>query len=194
MGSATRSDAGRPKRVRRARGDAKPVFAHLTSAECDEVLRRNHVGRIAFLNDGIVEIEPVHFVASNSWVFMRSADGTKLEAFAHLPYVAFEVDEVDATFDWRSVVAHGTIYVMAEHGGRFDREAYRHSLTALRSFVPETLTEADPTPFRDTIYGLHVDRMTGRMATHLWKVPRQPRLVIRPTKAPTKRRRTTDGF
>ena len=175
-------------------GEAKPVFAHLTADECNAVLRRNHVGRIAFVADGIVDIEPVHFVAANSWAFMRSADGAKLEAFAHSPYVAFEVDEVDATFDWRSVVAHGTIYLMAEHGGRYDREAYRRSLTALRSFVPETLTEADPTPFRDTIYGLHIDRMTGRMATHLRETPRQRRLVIRPRKTATKPRRTSDGF
>jgi len=81
-----------------------------------------------------------------------------------------------------------------EHCGRYDREAYSRSLAALRSFVPETLTEEDPTPFRDTIYGLHVDRMTGRMAAYRRKVPRQRHLVIRPKKAATKPRRTPDGF
>lgn len=193
MATATPSKSVPPKRGRPARGDAKPVFARLTADDCDAVLRRNHVGRIAFVTGGIVDIEPVHFVAANSWVFMRSADGAKLEAFAHSPYVAFEVDEVDGTFDWRSVVAHGTIYVMAQHGGRYDREAYRRSLDALRSFVPETLTETDPTPFRDTIYGLHIDRMTGRMAMHLRKTRQHRQLVIRPSKT-TRKRRTSDGF
>jgi hypothetical protein len=173
----------------------KPVFARLTARECNALLRRNHVGRIAFLNDGLVDIEPVHFVASSSWLLMRSAEGTKLEAFAHSPYVAFEVDEVDGPFDWRSVVVHGTIYVMADQGGRFDREFYRHSLAALRAFVPGVLTADDPTPFRDTIYGLHMDRVTGRMGTsHRRQTPRKRSLVIRPRKAAAKRRRTTDGF
>ncbi len=172
----------------------QPVFARLTAGECSALLRRNHVGRIAFVNEGLIDIEPVHFVASKDWLLMRSAQGTKLEAFAHSPYVAFEVDEVDGPFDWRSVVVHGTIYVMAEHGGRFDRESYRHSLAALRGFVPEVLTADDPTPFRDTIYGLHVDRVTGRMGTSDRATPRKRGVEIRPRKAAVKRRRTTDGF
>ena len=178
----------------KTRRTRKPVFARLTAAESKALLRRNHVGRIAFVNQGVVDIEPVHFVTSTSWLLMRSAEGTKLEAFAHSPYVAFEVDEVEGPFDWRSVVVHGTIYVMAEHGGGFDREAYRRSLAALREFVPETLTDEDPTPFRDTIYGLHIDRMTGRMGLRLRTIARKRGLEIRPRKAAAKRRRTTDGF
>ena len=65
----------------------KPVFTALTDQECRAVLSRNHVGRVAFLNDGVVDIEPVHYAAANSWIFVRSAEGMKLEAFAHSPYV-----------------------------------------------------------------------------------------------------------
>jgi nitroimidazol reductase NimA-like FMN-containing flavoprotein (pyridoxamine 5'-phosphate oxidase superfamily) len=141
-----------------------PRFDRLTDDECADVLRRNHVGRIAFVSNHVVDIEPVHFVASDSWLLMRSAHGAKLEAFAHSPYVAFEVDEVDGPFDWRSVVVHGTIYLMAKHAGRFNREAYERALDTLRAVAPETLTEDDPTPFRDTIYGLHIDGISGRSA------------------------------
>jgi hypothetical protein len=168
-----------------------PEFTVLTTDECWSVLEQNHVGRIAFLNQGVVDIEPVHYVASDLWVFARSAEGTKLDAFSHDPYVAFEVDEIAATFDWCSVVVHGTVYLMSEQGSRVDRLTFERALESLRSFIPGTFSEDDPTPLRRTIYGIHVDRVSGRRA-----VPRatdggksrvaQPRALRQP--------RTPDGF
>lgn len=170
----------------------KPVFAALTADECGEVLGRNHVGRLAFLSEGIVDIEPVHYIAADSWIFVRSAEGAKLEAFAHNPYVAFEVDEVHGTFDWRSVVAHGTIYLMSERGDRADRSDFELALDALRSFIPETLTDDDPTPFRNTIYGLHVDKLAGRCAEQRRRTSK--RGLGRVDVTPAQRPEIPDGF
>lgn len=140
----------------------KPVFSSLTDDEARSVLARNHVGRLAFMNANRVDIEPVSFVASDSWLFMRSGGGAKLEALAHNPYVAFEVDEVKSAFDWRSVVARGTIYLMTDEGRYVDHTILNRAIEALRSFQPDALLEDDPTPFRRTVYGLHVDVLTGR--------------------------------
>jgi nitroimidazol reductase NimA-like FMN-containing flavoprotein (pyridoxamine 5'-phosphate oxidase superfamily) len=142
----------------------KPIFSVLTAAECHEVLSRNNLGRLAFLNANRVDIEPVSYVAADSWLFMRSAHGAKLDALAHTPYVAFEVDEVKSPFDWRSVVARGTIYLIADDGRHVDRETVDRAVQALRSFQPEALGDDDPTPFRRTVYGLHIDLLTGRKA------------------------------
>jgi hypothetical protein len=160
--------------------------------ECRAVLRRNHVGRLAFLNGTAVDIEPVHYVAADSWVFVRSANGTKLEAIAHNPYVAFEVDEVDGTFDWRSVVVRGTIYLMSKAGNRVDRDDFDKALAALRSFLPETLTRDDPTPFRRTIYGVHMDHVTGRIAEPGGRTPGRRPVRQRRVRAP--RSRIPNGF
>jgi nitroimidazol reductase NimA-like FMN-containing flavoprotein (pyridoxamine 5'-phosphate oxidase superfamily) len=127
-------------------------------------LSRNNLGRLAFLNANRVDIEPVSYVAADSWLFMRSAHGAKLDALAHTPYVAFEVDEVKSPFDWRSVVARGTIYLIADDGRHVDRETVDRAVRALRSFQPEALGDDDPTPFRRTVYGLHIDLLTGRKA------------------------------
>jgi nitroimidazol reductase NimA-like FMN-containing flavoprotein (pyridoxamine 5'-phosphate oxidase superfamily) len=170
----------------------KPVFAALSTDECWALLGRNHVGRLAFVNQGVVDIEPVHYVAAlDAWLFVRSAEGTKMEAFAHRPFVAFEVDEIDAMFDWRSVVAHGTVYLMSERALHVDRLAFERALRALRSFFPATMTKDDPTPFRRRVYGIHVDRVTGRVAEQ-----RGPVSGRRPLKAPPstpRRRRVSDG-
>ena len=168
-----------------------PTFSALTPDECWTVLSSNHVGRLAFVNEKLVDIEPVSYAAEDGWLFMRSAEGAKLEALAHTPYVAFEVDEIKGPFDWRSVVARGTIYLMADDGHYVDHATIDRAVSALRSFSPAALTVDDPTPFRRTVYGLHVDVLSGRSASsergagHQRATPTGPR---------SPRRRTPDGF
>ena len=142
----------------------KPIFATLTDDECRAVLSRNYVGRLAFMRENRVDIQPIGYVAAEAWLFMRSADGAKLEALAHSPYVAFEVDEIESAFEWRSVVARGTIYMMTDGGTHVDQALFDRAVDALRSAQPAALGGDDPTPFRRTVYGLHVDSLTGRKA------------------------------
>lgn len=171
--------------------NASPEFFVLTPADCVRILARNHVGRLAFRNAESVDIEPIGYVASGDWVFMRSAHGAKLEAIAHNPFVAFEVDEIDGPFDWRSVVVHGTIYLLPKDGAPIEQRQFERALKALRSAMPGAFTAADPVPERQIVYGLHIDRREGRMATS--KRGRKP---VRRTKATTRsapRRRTRDG-
>lgn len=161
---------------------ATPEFLELTTQDCADVLERNRIGRVAFLRDAQVDIEPVSYVASTNWIFVRSAYGAKLEAFAHNPYVAFEVDEVDGPLDWRSVVAYGTIYMLPSDGAPIEQREFRRALKALRTIMPDALTASDPVPERVFVYGLHVDRLTGRMArSSSKKVSRGRKRVSKPT-------------
>jgi nitroimidazol reductase NimA-like FMN-containing flavoprotein (pyridoxamine 5'-phosphate oxidase superfamily) len=169
-----------------------PRFLILTSEDCRAVLDRNHVGRLAFINQATIDIEPIGYVARDKWVFFRSAYGSKLEALAHNPFVAFEVDEVAGPFDWRSVVVHGTIYMLPADGAPIERRVFERAVAALRSVMPETLTPGDPTPARDTVYGLHVDRVSGRMAQPASAKPGGRR--AQPVGKSPKRRSTTNGF
>lgn len=169
---------------------SKPAFAVLSETECRDLLAKHHIGRLAFMNASRVDIEPVNYVAADSWLFMRSADGAKLEALAHTPYVAFEIDEAKSAVDWRSVVARGTIYWMADDGHYVDHATLDRAVDALRSFQPQALRDEDPTPFRRTVYGLHIDLLTGRKAEPSTEAAAPPALK-RPRSS---RRRTPDGF
>lgn len=132
--------------------------------QCRVVLERNHVGRIAFVHASTVDIQPIGYVATGDWIFFRTEYGTKQEALAHNPWVAFEVDEVKGPFDWVSVVAHGTVYTLEPDGAEVEQREYARAIGALRAAMPAVFTDADPTPQRALVYGLHVDRMAGRMA------------------------------
>ncbi len=141
-----------------------PTFRDLTSEECEALLAVNHVGRLAFTFKDRVDIEPIHYVFENGWIYGRTAEGSKLSTIGHHPYVAFEVDEVRAIFDWRSVVAHGTVYVLQAGDGEANAAEYERAVEVLRRFVPRTLKAGDPVPFRTVLFGIHVDELQGREA------------------------------
>lgn len=139
------------------------AFRELTRAECDELLGRNHVGRIAFSYHDHVDIEPINFVYDNDWIYGRTVDGTKLRTLAHNRWLAFEADEVDALFDWRSVVVKGALYILESDGARGDD--YEHAVGVMQRADPDLFAAHDPAPQRTVVFRIHVDQITGRAAS-----------------------------
>lgn len=142
-----------------------PVFRELTDSECEKVLSRNHVARIAFAFRRHVDIEPVHYVYDRGWMFGRTSPGSKLTTLAHSHWIAAEVDEVDGIFDWRSVVVHGSFYTVNPDVPGPEAEAWARGVELLRTLIPETGTASDPVPFRTIIFQIQVEDRTGREAT-----------------------------
>lgn len=141
-------------------------FFELSEAESRALLARNRIGRLAYIAHGRADIQPVGYVAKGEWLFVRSAYGAKVKALEHNPYVAFEVDEVRGPFEWESCVVHGTCYVLPPDGGAVERSMFAMAVEALREVMPQALAAGDPFPERDIVYGIRIDRMVGRMATH----------------------------
>ena len=72
-----------------------PVFRALERRECEAVLARNRVGRLAFSFHDRVDIEPIHYVYADGVLYGRTAPGSKLTTIEHHRWVAFEVDDVE---------------------------------------------------------------------------------------------------
>lgn len=138
----------------------KATFRDLSERECRELLARNHVGRIAYQIKGYVNIVPLGYVYHGDWLACRTQEGSKVSVLRQSPYVAFEVDEVEGLFDWKSVVVQGSWY--EEDRPTSGRE---ETLAAIRAVAPEVLTADDPTPFRDILFRIHIREITGRAAT-----------------------------
>lgn len=147
------------------RTEATPHFGELTAAECNELLRKHHVGRIAFTFHDHVDVEPIGYVFAGGWIVGRTSPGTKLTTLQHHPWVAFEVDEADGPYDWRSVVVHGTAYFLTPTGTTRDREAYDEAVRILRGVDTRALTAEDPVPDRTVIVRIKADELTGRRAS-----------------------------
>jgi nitroimidazol reductase NimA-like FMN-containing flavoprotein (pyridoxamine 5'-phosphate oxidase superfamily) len=142
-----------------------PRFRDLERDEIEQMLREHRYGRLAFAFRDRVDIEPISCVYEDGWIYGRTAPGTKLSVLERHPWVAFEIDEVQGPFDWRSVVVKGTIYFVEPDGGQVLDEAWARTLSAIRRLMPAALTGADPVPQRSVLFRLHVDEMHGRAAT-----------------------------
>jgi nitroimidazol reductase NimA-like FMN-containing flavoprotein (pyridoxamine 5'-phosphate oxidase superfamily) len=146
------------------RNTPAPTFRALDAGEVNMLLARNHVGRIAYSFHDRVDIEPISYVFADGAIYMRTAPGSKLLTLAHVPWVAFEVDEIRGPFDWRSVVAHGTVYVLPDTGSVIDRATYRRAVERLRELTPNALDHDDPVPMRRVVVKLYPATLEGREA------------------------------
>ena len=116
----------------------KITICDLETAECEALLARHHLGRIAFSFKDRVDIQPINYVFEGGWLSCRTEQGTKLETLHHSPWVAFEVDEAEGPYDWQSVVIRGTVYLMPE--GSPDHAA---SVASIQRVAPQAFTDAD---------------------------------------------------
>jgi hypothetical protein len=150
---------------------AQLLVRQLTAEDSAELLRTHHVGRIAFSWRDHVDVEPISYVYDDGAIYGRTSEGAKMLTLRHSPWVAFEVDEVRGPYDWRSAVAHGTVYVLRPDGTRAARRAYEHALELLRTLEPAALTDHDPAPDRRILFQISVDHVTGRAASLAERAP-----------------------
>jgi nitroimidazol reductase NimA-like FMN-containing flavoprotein (pyridoxamine 5'-phosphate oxidase superfamily) len=137
----------------------RPIVRALRGDEAEALLERSHLGRLAFSLHDRVDVEPIHYVYDAPWIFGRTSPGTKLLTLAHHQWCAFEVDEVRGQFDWDSVVVKGPF---CPQGSPLANWEPARALAALRRFIPESFTSADPTPHRNILFGIHASEMSGR--------------------------------
>jgi uncharacterized protein len=144
-------------------------FRELSTDEIQHLLHRNHVGRLAFSLHDRVDIQPIHYVYDRGWLYGRMSVGHKSETLAHNQWVAFEVDEVIDTFEWRSVVLHGSFWILHPRGSQQALDLWAKAAELVSGVVPGSLTETDPVAFRQTLFRIAVNDARGREAKR--KIP-----------------------
>jgi uncharacterized protein len=70
-------------------------WQELPKSQCFELLAREHMGRVAVVDDLGPVVFPVNFVLDRHMVVFRTDEGTKLDAACRGGRVAFEVDGTD---------------------------------------------------------------------------------------------------
>jgi nitroimidazol reductase NimA-like FMN-containing flavoprotein (pyridoxamine 5'-phosphate oxidase superfamily) len=129
------------------------------------ILARNHVGRIAYSRGNFMDIEPVHYVYADGWLYGRTSEGTKLRTTGYSWHpVVFEVDEVEDLFRWRSVVVHGGFYTIPSGGADWEVEEWKKGVELLRTLIPDTFLAGDPVAFRTVMFRIAVQEVSGREA------------------------------
>lgn len=67
----------------------------MSASDCWDRLRHTTLGRLAVISDNAPDIFPVNYAVEHSSIVLRTGDGTKVEAIAANPQVAFEIDGID---------------------------------------------------------------------------------------------------
>lgn len=144
------------------------TIRELDRTEIDDILKRNVVGRLGYSRGNHFDIQPVHYIYADGWLYGRTSYGSKLKTLAATAYrwwpVVFQVDEVEDLFHWRSVVVRGGFYMLSRDGTDEERAAWERGVELMRELVPTALREGDPTPFRTVIFRIAVQEVTGRAA------------------------------
>jgi len=133
----------------------------LSESGAMEFLAGRNTGRLAYLEGGRIEVRPVGYVLSGAWIFGRMGAGQKTDALLRHRWVTFQVDEVRDHWTWRSVVLHGALHFLDRTGGAAAEKARDGALEALRSAVPDFGGPGDPGSFRDMIFGIEVQEISG---------------------------------
>ena len=122
----------------------------LSEADCQKLLTRRNFGRIALTIDGQPEVFPVNYVADDSRIVFRTAEGTRLQNSA-MRRVAFEIDDWDpsAGVGW-SVMVKGVAQEITD--------AIDHLASALRELPVVPLAPGK----RERWLAVYPSEVTGR--------------------------------
>ena len=141
----------------------------LTRAECEEVLARAEVGRLACSRDDQPYIVPVQVYYEAGSLFGFATLGQRVEWMRTNPLVCLEIEEIVSVRQWTTVLVFGTYEELSktspapEHAGA-RRQA--ESLFAQRPafWAPATAKRPSGEPFSPVLYRVNITRMTGRRA------------------------------
>ena len=142
-----------------------PRIRSLSALQSTFVLSRNHVGRLAFLCGGRLELLPVHYVFADGRLVGRTSFHGWTSPDDATSEIVFEVDEAPGLFEWRSVIVRGTMRMITAPPAGADRDAYWSAVVAFRELVPDAFTERDPTPARRIVFAIEPTEITGREAS-----------------------------
>jgi nitroimidazol reductase NimA-like FMN-containing flavoprotein (pyridoxamine 5'-phosphate oxidase superfamily) len=109
------SQPGQPNLRNRPR--RRVQWQELTKTECFELLAREHLGRVAMVDDRGPVIFPVNFIIDRYTVVFRTGEGTKVRVARGGSRVSFEVDGADLAdrTGW-SVVVRGEAFEVTDRG------------------------------------------------------------------------------
>jgi len=139
------------------------VLTELSRPDCEALLARNMVGRIAFADRAHVDIVPISYVFMEGWLYAR-ADAPMRTAIRRNRWVAVEVAEVRDVRRWQSVVVRGACYPVRGTGSPTGDAAAARGVDLLRAKVPSIVPAGIDTPPAAIIYRIHADQVTGLQA------------------------------
>ena len=137
------------------------MVGQLSREEIDALLGRLSIGRIGYCIDDRPRVVPVTYAFDGTDVYVASGPGQKIDAMRVQPHVCFEIDEINRSAIWRSVIADGIYEELTN-----DRDR-----CAALARISEVLAAQTPCGADDSddviVFRIRLLEMTGRFGREL---------------------------
>lgn len=145
------------------------MIGSLTSAEIEDVLRKNIVGRIGCHANGVTYVVPISYAYDGTYVYGHTYEGMKIKMMRVNPKVCFEVDTMENMGNWKSVICQGTFEELTKDDER--KKGIQHLLDRVLPIITSQtvrITPNWPFPLKDLnnikgiVYRIMLAEKTGR--------------------------------
>lgn len=144
------------------------MLGELDKGEIIDLLERQIIGRLGCHVDGETYVVPINYVYLDNAVYAHSGMGKKIEMMRKNPEVCFQVDEVEDTFRWKSVVLWGTYEELEDEERQQALMSIIHRIMPLRDKPSLPASHGVDDELRDNIvvYRINITEGTGRFESH----------------------------
>ncbi|AGP39591.1 hypothetical protein BE04_49445 [Sorangium cellulosum] len=84
-----------------------PAVGVLSEERIEALLERSALGRLGCHAQGRTYVVPMSYACEGGVLYLRSAEGTKVQMMRENPDVCFQVDRIQSLADWESVIVFG---------------------------------------------------------------------------------------
>ena len=142
------------------------LIHELTPMQCAEVLDRIHVGRLGCTKNGQPYVVPVSFSfdRERGCVYSFSTVGQKVLWMRENPLVCLEVDDIQDTNHWQTVIIFGRYEEIQDSPEEAEARQRAEALFQQRVewWLPAAGKVASHERHAVVVYRIHIDRITGR--------------------------------
>ena len=141
----------------------------VSQQECEELLQRITVGRLACSLDNQPYVVPVGFSYEPGCVYIFSTLGKKIECMRQNPKVCLQADEIRNESDWLSVIVTGTYLELGEPQYTEQRQHARKLLERHNNWwlnpLAERREQTDDVSIKTVFFRIDIEAMSGLRAT-----------------------------
>jgi hypothetical protein len=134
------------------------MISEIGYRESRELLRDQNIGRLGCCSEGMPYVIPVNYFFDGEDIYIHSMPGRKIQVMRANPHVCLQVDEIEDTFNWLSVIAFGLfeeVYDTTERdrilAAMFQRLPH---MTPVESIVRDSMSEV-------IVFRIRIERITG---------------------------------
>ncbi|WP_113651979.1 pyridoxamine 5'-phosphate oxidase family protein [Pedobacter namyangjuensis] len=144
------------------------MLGELNKRAIIDLLENNFIGRVGCHADGETYIAPINYIYRDGAIYAHSGPGKKIDMMRKTPKVCFQVDEIDDTFRWQSILVQGNYEELSGAERQQVLQELIKSISSRRDKPSQGPSHAiDPAHQQELIvYRIKIQEASGRYETH----------------------------